>query len=249
MYIDRELCNRCAECIKYCPVGAIQIDRAEKRVHIVLDDCVECGVCKRAAVCPTGALQQQELVWPRTIRSNLSDPLIVHKETRIPGRGTEEIKTNDVTGRYRRGHVGIAVEMGRPGTSTSFVDVQTVASVLARLGVRFEPQNPLTVLMADKTAGTFPDEVLGERALSAIIEFDIRTAQLPAVIDALQDAATQIDTLFSLGMCSLVEPDGTQPFLQVLRDAGIAVSHNGKTNVGLGRPAFDFGFERAEAAQ
>jgi len=235
--------------MKYCPVGAIQINRVEKSVHIVLDECVECGVCKRAAVCPTDALQQQELVWPRTIRSNLSDPLIVHKETRIPGRGTEEIKTNDVTGRYKRGHVGIAVEMGRPGTSTSFVDVQTVAGALARLGVRFEPQNPLTALMADKTAGTFPAEVLGERALSAIIEFDIRTAQLPAVIDALKAVATQIETLFSLGICSLVEPDGGQPFLHMLKSAGIPVSSNGKTNVGLGRPAFDFGFENLEAVQ
>jgi hypothetical protein len=222
-------------------VGAIHIDKANKRIHIVLDECVECGVCIRAGVCPTNALLQQEIIWPRTIRSNLSDPLIVHKETRIPGRGTEEMKTNDVTGRYKRGRVGIAVELGRPGISTSFVDIQKVASALAKLGVLFEPKNPVTALMDDKSRGTFPSEVLGERVLSAIIEFDIAVTQLPDVMDVLRKVSQEIDTVFSLGACGLVEPDGNQPLLPVLQDLGVEVSLNGKTNVGLGFPAFDFG--------
>lgn len=241
MFIDQALCTRCTECVAYCPVGAIHVDRAGKRVHIVLDECVECGVCARAAVCPVDALQQQEIGWPRSVRSNLSDPLIVHKETRIPGRGTEEIKTNDVTGRYKRERVGIAIEMGRPGTSTNFANVQKVASALAQLGVQFEPKNPVTTLMDDRRKGTFPQEVLGERVLSAIIEFDAPLAQLSTVIKVVRRVSQSIDTVFSLGMCSLVEPDGSQPFLPVLEDLGVEVSLNGKTNVGLGRPTFDFG--------
>lgn len=35
----------------------------------------------------------------------------------VPGRGTEEVKTNDVTGRVDKKHYGIAVEMGRPSVA------------------------------------------------------------------------------------------------------------------------------------
>ena len=37
--------------------------------------------------------------WPRTVRANFSDPLVEHPETKVPGRGTEEMKTTEVTGR------------------------------------------------------------------------------------------------------------------------------------------------------
>ena len=53
-------------------------------------------------------------------------PLKIHPETRIPGRGTEEMKTNEVTGRYRRGMYGMAFELGRPGVGARFHDVEKV---------------------------------------------------------------------------------------------------------------------------
>ena len=80
------------------------------------------------------------------------------------------MKTNDVTGRFPFGFAGVAVEMGRPGVSTSFRDLQTVAMAIARLGVEFEPANPVTELMADRKAGKIREEVLDERVLSAILE-------------------------------------------------------------------------------
>jgi len=238
--IDESLCTRCTECVAYCPVQAIHIHKAEKRVQVSLDECVECGVCLRAQVCPTGALQQQPLSWPRTIRSALSDPLVVHPETRIPGRGTEEMKTNDVTGRYRVGRVGLALEMGRPGAGAGFRDIQRVAQKMATLGVTFEPLNPVTKMMSDPTAGTFPREILGERVLSAIIEFDLPVAQLPQAIQAAREVAQEIDTVFSLDICALVHGNEKLPLPDLIRQQGLEPSLNGKTNVGLGRPIFDF---------
>jgi len=58
--------------------------------------------------------------------------------------------------------------MGRPGVGTSFRDLQTVAMAIARLGVEFEPANPVAELMADQKTGKIREEVLNERVLSAI---------------------------------------------------------------------------------
>ena len=114
MLIDSDLCIGCGRCSDYCPVDAISVDRKNKTAEINLDECVECGNCLRQAKCPKDALYQQELTWPRSVRSVLSDPLTITEESGIAGRGTEEMKTNDVTGRFKRGFVGVAIEMGRP---------------------------------------------------------------------------------------------------------------------------------------
>jgi ferredoxin len=238
MEINQELCTQCAHCIPTCPVGAIHGERATGHIVIDQEQCVECGVCYRSGVCEASGLVRPALAWPRSLRAALSDPLIVHKETRIPGRGTEEMKTNDITGRYRRGHVGLAVELGRPGLATSFRDVEKVAMTCARHGVTFEPKNPVTALMVDKAAGRINPEVLNERVLSAIVEFELPLEQAPAVLADLRAVADEVDTVFSLNLISLVEPDGSLPAYAMLLREGFSPSPNGKHNLGLGRPAF-----------
>jgi len=56
--------------------------------------------------------------------------MIPHKKTDIAGRGTAEMKTNDITGRVKRGG-GVAVELGRPGVGTRFTDVEKVSREIA----------------------------------------------------------------------------------------------------------------------
>lgn len=240
MDINQGVCNQCAKCMPTCPLGAISVDRATKHVVIDQEKCVECGVCYRSGVCELSGLTPPQLTWPRSIRAALSDPLIIHKETRIPGRGTEEMKTNDITGRYKWGHVGLAMEMGRPGTSTSFRDVEKVTMACARHGVTFEPKNPVTSLIADKGTGQINPEVLNERALSAIIEFEVPLKKLPALLETLRRVAKEVDTVFSLNAIGLVGPDGSNPVYDTLVDLGVSLSPNGKNNMGLGQPAFDF---------
>lgn len=242
MLIDKEKCIGCEECHPYCPVGAISSVEWESGNVSEIDqvECVECGACfERSGVCPVDAIYMPKLEWPRSIREPFSNPDAKHPSTTGQGRGTEEMKTNDVTGRYRFGIAGVAVEMGRPGIGTSFRDLQTVAMALARLGVEFEPKNPVAELMTDVKTGTIRAEVLDEKVLSAILEFRIKVEKLEEVLKAIKDVATQIDTAFSLDLISRVHPDGSLPALEIAKAAGFTPRPNTKTNVGLGRPLFE----------
>ena len=60
--------------------------------------------------------------YPRALRKYFSDPVATHVATGIPGRGTEESKSNDVTLRCGPGGVGVAIEIGRPTIGMSLRD-------------------------------------------------------------------------------------------------------------------------------
>ncbi len=228
-----ENCISCGSCLPYCPMGAISL--GDERAVIDEDECVECNICRRAGVCPTDSFEPQ-LEGLRSLRNAFSDPLVPHKNTSVPGRGTEEMKTNEVTGRFRRGHAGVAIELGRPGTGTRFRDVEKVAMACAEVGVAFEPHNPVTFLMKDIKTGKFQDEILNEKVLSAIVEFDVPNEKLAAVLEKIREVSKKIDTVFSLDLACRVEEDNSTPAVEIARAAGFNPSINGKTNLGLGRP-------------
>ena len=136
MRIDPAKCVACGNCTYVCPMGAIYIDPEIKRATINRDECVECYACFNGLsqehlnptlvrtmrklfqlvrlrfdpepdVCPTAAFVPDELTWPRMVRRAFSDPRVPHESTGIEGRGTEEVKTNDVSGRVKVGEVGL----------------------------------------------------------------------------------------------------------------------------------------------
>ncbi len=235
MRIDPARCTACAECVPTCPVVAIMAGDGGRPSRIDPDPCVECGVCLRAGVCPTDAIEADELVWPRSLRRLFSDPLPVHDGTGVPGRGTEEMKTNEVTGRLRPGQVGVAVELGRPGISASLADVERVAVACAALGVRFEPANPLTRLMVDPSQGSLPPEVRDERVMSALVEMVVAEERLTGVLDAVRASVAGLDTVASVGVSVMVAGEGERAATAWAAGHGLDVSPRGKTNVGLGR--------------
>ena len=234
MRIDEDKCIGCFECVAYCPVAAIKEDRKNNRAVIDQDECVECSVCFRSAGCPTGALFQPDLTYPRLYRSEFSDPAIL--KAGVTGRGTEETKTNDVTGRYKRGFIGIAAELGRPGVGTRLYDLEKVAMAVLPLGVGFEKENPTYGLFADVSTGKLRNGIGQERVLSAILEFKVPAEKASEVLMAIAEAAKQIDTVVSVDIASRYEPDGSLPADIVSKQNGLKIRPNGKTNLGLGRP-------------
>ena len=242
MLIDREGCTGCRRCVPYCPMGAIVWHKGEKGTkpysEINRDECVECGVCCRAGVCPTDAIHEEKLEWPRALRKAFSDPLHVHEGTDIPGRGTEEMKTNDVTGRFPDGTIGVGFEMGRPGIGVWLKETEKVIRELVAMGIELEPHNPLTHLIEDKKTGAFRKDVLGEKVLSAIVEFTIPIQRAQEVFGAMKKIAGELNTVFSLDLICKVAPDGRAPIIEEIERAGLVRSVNGKVNVGLGRPRY-----------
>jgi len=239
MKIDPELCIACEACIEYCPVSVISM-KGDTAV-IDQDECVECGICLRSGSCPVDAFIEEKVTWPRQIRAEFSNPMVKHHSTGGAGRGTEEVKTNEVTGRLKPGWLALAVEFGRPLLGTRFQNVDLVAQVLAKEGVTFEPDNPVTALMEDGKTGKIREDVLNEKVISAIIECVFPREKGPAVLKALQEATQKIDTVCSVVMADLVEPDETVPLEKTLTELGIFHRINGKTNTGLGRPKFKGG--------
>lgn len=257
MKIDPSKCTGCCSCVPYCPVGAIKIEISEpSRVRINQDECVECGVCIRSGVCETRAFYIQEMSWPRTIRPLFSGAgrtlVSIDKGLKLPrrsfedvmeeqkglgGRGTTDMKTVDVTGNLPHSDVDIAVELGRPVLGVSFRDLEKISSSLARYGIDFDPSHNVTKII-DTNTGRIKEEyreVLDERALSAVIKCRAPMEEVADIYDVLEKVAGEIDTVFTLFLVNRCV-DGEIPLLLTLKDHGIEIGYNGKTNLGLGRP-------------
>lgn len=268
MQIDERKCVGCGNCVPVCTMGVISV--VDGRSQVNEEECVECNTCYRTLrsegyhptlvrtarwllrrvhlayepspdVCPTGALTPPTLTWPRSLRATFSDPTIKHPSTGTGGRGTEEIKSNDVTGRLQPGEIGFVVELGRPGLGARLRDLQTVAMALAEAGARFESKNPVTHLMADTTTGTLQADVLNEKVMSAIIECRADAARAPHILATLRRVAADIETVLSAGVAARCGSDGSVPYAEVVRASGFTLSVNAKTNLGLGRPLFAAG--------
>ena len=264
MLIDTNKCVACANCVPVCPMGAIYVDPSINRARINEDECVECGTCFRGMsqehlnptlvrtvrkvarlfrfrfepepdVCPTAAFVMNDLEMPRLVRQVFSDPVVEHKSTGIKGRGTEEVKTNDVNPRVGVGEVGYTIEFGRPGVGVRFRDIQEMTISLARLGVHFEDKNPISHLMTDRSRGTIREDILSEKILSGIVEIKTGLDQVEPVLTAVEDVNRKIDTVTAIGISTRCDDDGDETHLaELLEELGYG-AERAKTNMGLGR--------------
>lgn len=242
MYIDQTKCVACKKCVPYCPRNAIV--QRDGKMTIDLELCVECGVCKNNAGCPRDAIYNVHLEAPRAYRKAFSDPFGKHENTALKhmGRGTEEVKTNDVTGVvHGLDYISLAVEMGRPSVGSTFADLEKVAMTVAPFARAFEVNNPVTALMVDKKTGKLDPSVLGESVLSAIIEFTVSIENVKPVLEALDKVASEVDTVFSLCLiCRVDEETNTIPARKIIDELGLDVDlTSAKTNLGLGRPRYE----------
>jgi len=245
-------------------MGAIYIDPEIKRATINRDECVECYSCVHGLsqehlnptmvrtmrrifqmmrlrfdpepdVCPTAAFEPDELVWPRVIRRAFSDPRVPHESTGIEGRGTEEVKTNDISGRVQVGEVGFTIEFGRPGVGVWFRDIQKMCWALAEAGVHFERKNPVTSLMSDIATGTIREDVMGEKLMSAIVEIKVPVERTEEIIRLVWRVEKELDTVVAIGVGTRCDETGEDPIVApILEKLGYRLER-AKTNVGLGR--------------
>ncbi len=185
-------------------------------------------------ICPTGALTPDELVWPRILRRAFSDPLVPHESTGVGGRGTMEVKNNDVTGRVKEGEAGFAVEFGRPGAGAYFRDVTKVCQAIAVMPVEFQPQNPVTALMTDVKTGALRPDVLNEKVMSCILEFKADVKDMDDILSVIEEEIEHIDTAISLGVAVRCDENGNDNVRSQLWKRGYDV-WRAKINMGLGR--------------
>ena len=264
MRINSSKCVACGNCTYVCPMGAIYIDPVIKRATIDSNECVECYACFNGMsqehlnptlvrtlrktfqffrlrfdpepdVCPTAAFEPDELSWPRVVRRAFSDPRVPHESTGVQGRGTEEVKTNDVSGRVQLGEVGFTIEFGRPGVGVWFHEIQKMTGALAKAGVAFEKKNPITSLMSDVPAGQLREDILQEKILSAIVEIKVPVARTEEIIRLVREVEQQIDTVVALGVGTRCDENGEEDVVApILERLGYRLER-AKTNIGLGR--------------
>ena len=276
MVISEKKCVACGNCVAICPMGAIYVDQTRNRAMINEDACVECGTCFRGMstenlnptmvrairkvarffrfrfepepdVCPTGAFEMNELEMPRLIRQIFSDPVVEHKSTGIKGRGTEEVKTNDVSSRISTGEVGYTIEFGRPGVGVRFSDIQEMTRMLAKQpGIVFEKNNPITHLMTDAAKGDLRKDILDEKILSAIVEIKTRIDEVGRVLELVEEVSERIDTVIAIGISTRCD-EGEDAMLAPLLDKLGYYYSRAKTNMGLGRVTNRIRFEKVEA--
>jgi hypothetical protein len=195
--------------------------------------CIRCDLRKRDCIV------YEPSPWPRSVRNHFSQPSVPHKTTGIAGRGTEEMKTNDVTGRFKRGWVGIGLDFGRPGIGTRFRDVDAVTQALAKIGARFEAENPITKMMDNPENGKLREDVLGEKVLSCVVETQFPIGRLEEALRALKEVTSTLNTVVSVCCINRAEPDGSYPLRRTLKELRIPYYINGKQNAGLGKPLAD----------
>ena len=73
------------------------------------------AVRSRAGCLPHRGVRAGQAEWPRVVRRAFSDPRVPHESTGVHGRGTEEVKTNDVSGRVQAGEAGFHDRVRPPG--------------------------------------------------------------------------------------------------------------------------------------
>jgi hypothetical protein len=243
-------------------MGAIYIDPTIKRAKVNLQECVEYYACYTGLsqehlnptivrttrkifqmlrlrfdpepdVCPTAAFEPEELTWPRVVRRAFSDPRVPHESTGVEGRGTEEVKTNDISGRVKSGRPA-TIELAGPASASGCARFSSCAGRSLTRG-RVREAEPDHLLMTDVATGTLREDILNEKLMSAIVEIKVPVERVEEIVRLVWDVEKRVDTVVALGVGTRCDEKGEDNVVApVLERLGYSLER-AKTNVGLGR--------------
>jgi hypothetical protein len=211
-------------------VGAISL--GDETSSINSHECTECGTCSRSEICPVDAIKTVKLGWPRVLRETFSNPLAKHETTGVTGRGTEGIKTNDAQDRFKRGDIGVFIEMGRPVLGGRFSDVNRIVKKFKAHGYEVIPQNPISALIDDPKTGALKSEILDEKIISCVIELVLPDTAADELMAMVRELSEEVESVFSLSIALRADEQGRSPF-EELFGADVFCLPNAKANIGM----------------
>ena len=224
MQIDPNKCVACSNCVPVCPMGAIYVDPQINRATINYDECVECGTCHRMSgehLNPTMVRTVRKLAKFFRFRFE-PEPDVCPTSAFV----MEELEWPRIARRVFSDPLVEHKSTGIKGRGTE---------ALAKLGVTFEPKNPISHLMTDKSQGTIQEDILNEKILSAIVEIKTTIHEVSNVLDTVMEVAKTIDTVVALGVSTRCGENGEDPVLAPLLEELGYEFERAKTNMGLGR--------------
>jgi hypothetical protein len=92
-------------------------------------------------------------------------------------------------------------------------------------------------MIQNHDTGDLKPDLLGEKVLSAIMEFKVKRDQLGHVLRTIKQAAKKVDSVFVVDVYTRLEPGLTVPkeVIAAIEAEGYTRRPNAKINMGLGR--------------
>ena len=106
---------------------------------------------------------------------------------------------------------------------------------LAKIGVAFEPKNPVTTVMSNVETGDIREDILNEKVMSAILEIKVPVERTEEIVRCVWEVEKRLDTIVVLGVGTRCDENGEENVVApILQRLGYKL-HRAKTNLGLGR--------------
>jgi hypothetical protein len=166
------------------------------------------------------------------LRETFSNPLAEHETTGIAGRGTEGIKTNDAQNRFKKGDLGVFIEVGRPVLGGRFSDVNKIVKTFKAHGFEVIPHNPISVLVDDPKTGALKPDILEEKIISCVIEFILPDTAADELMAMVRELSEEVDSIFSVSVALRADEEGRSPF-EDLFGPDVYCLPNAKANIGI----------------
>ena len=110
-----------------------------------------------------------------------------------------------------------------------------MSRALAKAGVSFEKNNPITTLMTDVNTGDIRTDILNEKVMSAIIEIKVDVARTEEIIRIIWEVEKRIPTQVVIGVGVRCDAEGEETMVAPILEKLGYNPQRAKTNIGLGR--------------